>query len=54
MSVRTFQVAALAAAFYEVVVEMENGATRTFHYGRATSYGVGDRVKIVDKKLVRR
>ncbi len=43
-----------ATTTYEVVVEMENGATRTFHYGKATSYRVGDRVKIVDKKLVRR
>lgn len=38
---------------YQVIVRMENGATRTFSYGTPTAYKVGDRVKIVDKKLVR-
>ena len=38
---------------YKVTVKMENGATRTFDYGTPTAYKVGDRVKIVDKKLVR-
>ena len=38
---------------YLVMVKMENGATRTFSYGTPTAYKVGDRVKIVDKKLVR-
>ena len=38
---------------YEVTVTMENGATRTFSYGAPTAYKVGDKVKIVDKKLVR-
>jgi outer membrane lipoprotein SlyB len=38
---------------HQVVVKMEDGATRTFHYASATSYKVGDKVKIVDKKLVR-
>ncbi len=38
---------------YQVVVKMENGALRIFSYGTPTAYKVGDRVKIVDKKLVR-
>jgi len=38
---------------YQVTVKMENGATRTFSYGAPTAYKVGDKVKIVDKKLVR-
>ena len=40
---------------YQVVVKLENGATRTFDYPRPTSYKVGDRIKVVDNnKLVRR
>lgn len=38
---------------YQVVVKMEEGNTRTFTYASPTSYKVGDKVKIVDKKLVR-
>jgi uncharacterized protein YcfJ len=38
---------------YQVVVKMEEGNTRTFTYANPTSYRVGDKVKIVDKKLVR-
>ena len=38
---------------YVVTVKMEGGATRTFNYGASTGYKVGDKVKIVDKKLVR-
>ena len=38
---------------YVVTVKLENGAMRTFSYGAATAYKVGDRVKIIDKKLVR-
>lgn len=38
---------------YQVVVKMESGAERTFSYSKPTSYKVGDRVKVVDKKLVR-
>jgi outer membrane lipoprotein SlyB len=36
-----------------VHVKMEDGSNRTFTYKDATSYRVGDKVKIVDKKLVR-
>jgi outer membrane lipoprotein SlyB len=39
---------------YVVEVRMESGATRTFNYSQATAYKVGDKVRIVDKKLVRR
>ena len=38
---------------YQVFVKMENGAMRSFTYGAPTGYKVGDKVKIVDKKLVR-
>ena len=38
---------------YQVVVKMEEGNTRTFTYAGPTSYKVGDKVKVQDKKLVR-
>ena len=38
---------------YQVVVKLEDGATRTFSYSQPTSYKVGDKVRIVDKKLTR-
>ena len=38
---------------YQVVAKLENGTTRTFNYSGPTSFKVGDRVKVVDKKLVR-
>jgi len=39
---------------HQVVVKLENGNTRTFRYAEATSYKVGDKIKVVDDKLVRR
>jgi len=39
---------------HQVVVKLENGSTRTFRYAEATSYKVGDKIKVVDDKLVRR
>ena len=39
---------------YVVHVRLDDGSSRTFTYGNPTSYKVGDKVKIVDKKLVRR
>ena len=39
---------------HQVVVKLENGNTRTFRYADATSYKVGDKIKVVDDKLVRR
>jgi outer membrane lipoprotein SlyB len=38
---------------YVVHVKMEDGSNRTFSYNSPTSYRAGDKVKIVDKKLVR-
>ena len=42
-----------ARTTYQVVVKMEEGNTRTFNFNNPTSYRVGDKIKIVDKKLVR-
>jgi outer membrane lipoprotein SlyB len=39
---------------YQVIVKLEDGNTRYFNYAEPTSFKVGDRVKIVDKRLVRR
>ena len=39
---------------YVVYVKMEDGSTRNFTYSNPTSYRIGDRVKIVDHKLVLR
>jgi len=41
------------ATSYVVEVKMESGAMRTFNFSQQTAYKVGDKVKIVDKKLVR-
>jgi outer membrane lipoprotein SlyB len=38
---------------HQVVVKLENDTTRTFNFSNPTSYKVGDKIKIVDKKLVR-
>ena len=38
---------------YVVEVQMESGNTRTFTYSQPTAYKIGDKIKIVDKKLVR-
>ena len=39
---------------YVVYVKMEDGSTRNWTYTKPTSYRVGDKVKVVDRKLVRR
>jgi outer membrane lipoprotein SlyB len=39
---------------YVVHVKLEDGANRTFTYSSPTSFRTGDKVKIVDHKLVRR
>ena len=41
-----------ATTTYVVSVKMEDGSQRTFNFSKETSYKVGDKVKIVDKKLV--
>jgi outer membrane lipoprotein SlyB len=38
---------------YQVVVKLEDGKTRYFTFSNPTSYKAGDKVKIVDNKLVR-
>jgi len=38
---------------YQVIVKLETGESRTFTYNAATAYKVGDRIKIVNNKLVR-
>lgn len=44
---------AKAKTEYRVVVEMEDGSSKTFKYSSHTSYKVGDRVKVKDGKLTR-
>jgi outer membrane lipoprotein SlyB len=39
---------------YQVRVRMEDGSVRTFPYAQQPSWGVGDRVKVVDGKLTSR
>lgn len=38
---------------YQVGVKLESGASRTFTYNAATSYKVGDKIKVDAGKLVR-
>ena len=39
---------------YQVIVKMDDGGdTRTFTFTNPSSYRVGDKIRIVDKKLVR-
>jgi len=38
---------------HDVVVKLETGTTRTFSFPSATSYKIGDKIKVVDDKLVR-
>ena len=38
---------------YVVEVKMESGALRTFNFSNTTAFKAGDKVKIVDKKLVK-
>ena len=38
---------------YQVAVKLESGASRTFTYNAATSYKVGDKIKVDAGKLVR-
>jgi outer membrane lipoprotein SlyB len=38
---------------HQVVVKLEGGDTRTFSFGTASAFKIGDKVKVVDGKLVR-
>lgn len=38
---------------YQVVVELDNGTSRTFSYSNEVGYRAGDKVKIVKGKLLR-
>ncbi len=38
---------------YVVKLKMDDGTNRTFNFAQQTSYQIGDKIKIVDKKLVR-
>ncbi len=38
---------------YVVKLKMDDGSSRQFNFAQATSYRIGDKIKIVDKKLVR-
>ena len=38
---------------YVVETKLENGSIRTFEYPQPTAYKIGDKIKIVDKKLVK-
>jgi outer membrane lipoprotein SlyB len=42
-----------ATTSYVVYVKLEDGSYRNFTYSQPTSYRVGDKVKVVDRKLVR-
>ena len=42
-----------AKTSYGVIVKLEDGTERSFWYSQPTSYRVGDKVRIVDKKLTR-
>ncbi len=37
---------------YQVAVKMDAGNTRYFNFSQPTSYKIGDKIKVVDKKLV--
>jgi outer membrane lipoprotein SlyB len=39
---------------WQVVVKMDDGATRYFDYREPTSFHMGDKVRIVDHRLVKR
>ena len=38
---------------YQVLIKMDDGKNRTFNFSNPTSYRAGDKVKVVDNKLVR-
>ena len=44
---------AKAKTQYQVIVKLETGESRTFTYNAATSYKIGDKIKISENKLTR-
>lgn len=38
---------------YQVIVKLETGESRTFTFNSGTAYKVGDKIKVVENKLVR-
>ena len=42
-----------ATTTYQVIVKLDDGQTRYFNYSQPTGYQIGDKIKILDKKLVR-
>lgn len=38
---------------YQVLVKLETGESRTFTYSQSTAFKVGDKIKVIDNKLVR-
>jgi outer membrane lipoprotein SlyB len=42
-----------ATTTYQVVVKLDDGQTRYFNFAQPTGYQIGDKIKILDKKLVR-
>jgi outer membrane lipoprotein SlyB len=42
-----------SAVTYVVKLKMDNGANRTFNFSQPTSFQVGDKIKVVDKKLTK-
>jgi outer membrane lipoprotein SlyB len=43
-----------STTLYEVRVKLEDGSSHSFNFSGETSYRVGDRVKVVDRKLMQR
>ena len=39
--------------YWQVSIKMEDGKNRSFHFSQEPGYNAGDKVKIVEKKLVR-
>ncbi len=42
-----------ATTTYVVKLKMDNGGTRTFNFSQPTSFQIGDKIKVVDKKLTK-
>ena len=38
---------------YQVILKMDDGKSRTFNFSKETSFRAGDKIKVVDGKLVK-